>query len=138
MPYHTTPGFCVAVCKPREANASRHRAPRLARVLHAFYTRVCLFWFIVLRFAGRPEPSGFTSNIKHWGYIHDNDTNEADAEVGNGRGLPHTARSDLSQTLAVMQTLCDVPLYHTSTWQDVDFEEMAAMFRACAAETAAL
>jgi len=76
---------------------------------------------------GRPEPAGFTSNIRHWGYIFDN-------KPISGEDALTTADPELPKTLEVMRTLCDVPLYHTSTWSDGDFEAMAQMFRECAAE----
>ena len=81
---------------------------------------------------GRPEPAGFTSNIQHWGYIFDNKP----AEGTDTKPSLTAADPELPQTLEVMQTLCDVPLYHTSTWSDSDFEAVARMFRECAAEVA--
>eukprot|EP00929_Paragymnodinium_shiwhaense_P067468 TRINITY_DN33957_c0_g1_i1.p1 TRINITY_DN33957_c0_g1~~TRINITY_DN33957_c0_g1_i1.p1 ORF type:complete len:513 (-),score=47.66 TRINITY_DN33957_c0_g1_i1:330-1778(-) len=67
---------------------------------------------------GRESWVGFVSTYKHWSYV---------TESGDGRQAqesPHTdGRSDVSD--ALLDTLIDIPLYHSSLWEDSDFVLLA-------------
>ena len=55
---------------------------------------------------GREQWQGFTSNHTHWHYAHKDSSN----------------LDSLPLTTAVLASLMDIPLYHTATWEDSDFE----------------
>ena len=59
---------------------------------------------------GRGQWLGFTSTAKHWEYSRSGDEPVC-----------------LPQTEQVLKCLVDLPLYHTATWQDQDFEHIAAV-----------
>jgi len=83
--------------------------------------RIAVAWF------GRPNPLGFTSALSHWEYVFANQVHPEDPIAKADSGM-HA----LPATRKIIEKLFDVPLYHTSTWQDADFQQVAAILRACA------
>ena len=61
---------------------------------------------------GRPGFLNFTSTHRHWQY-------EA------FMGAEKEDKPDLSKTTAMQKNLCDLPLYHTMTWTEEDFQLIA-------------
>merc|ERR1711924_106155 len=66
---------------------------------------VQIAWF------GRSHWEGFTSTSRHWKYV--------DAQNDHPTDRQH---DHLKLTQELLRTLCDIPLYHTSSWNDNDFE----------------
>ena len=103
----------------------------------AEYVRVCGERGVPVAWFGRPNPVGFTSTLSHWEYVYDNkpegeapdEAHMADAEEGLFGRCQETGR--------LQRTLCDVPLYHTSSWSDEDFQEIATILCVTAQDVSA-
>jgi len=90
---------------------------------------VPIAWF------GQEQWVGFTSTIEHWKYIFDNaqdpaiaDARRAGEQVREADSIT-TCDQDLPKTRTVLQRLCDVPLYHTATWDDADFVQIGDIIK---------
>lgn len=73
---------------------------------------VKLFWF------GRRHWQGFTSTLVHWKYTG-----------FDARKLP--------KTMSILSNLCELPLYHTSEWDDSDFSLIGFIVRTVVDQEAA-
>jgi len=99
----------VPVRDPREGMSASSLQFRLPEFPYACISRVvdrCVSHGLKMAWFGRDRWQGFTSTAKHWQY------------------MGFDAKS-LTKTFEVLDKLCDVPLYHTNSWDDEDFRLIA-------------
>ena len=81
---------------------------------------------------GRKQCLGFTSTFKHWRYINSQEKEEDEALKERINDTMKDADNfssndvnkdgfNLPRTNTFLSTLFDIPLYHTSTWDENDF-----------------